>query len=347
MPRCPNGHEQHLGLKCSLCGAEVSYKGAISDLKKLPRVEPDFGRVTVISVGYRRLSVPVEYSGEILMGPADVKTANSFQVATIRGGNWLDFYKQYMKDLRKWLELMGVQKSSTTFLVVNTTNPLSVLAISALPKIPHIVVLAVVADQDSTPVEQNTSYVALSLCLKRGLPVIALSETYEKEMLFFTDDRGFATGGDALSRLLETLLTAADDLTDIVERDLRLGVKIHCLSAIVAGSRSVYGKPANAYMAQSYNISMGAKPGDYQTIYSLVFCDRDSGAEFEKSFGSFRNRKFKNTLSAEFRFHEVGSQLYDLMTVYGLKGTAPLQDMEEGYKAIVGSVPELTAEGVN
>lgn len=346
MPRCPNGHEQHLGLKCSTCGADITYKLAIFDLRTLPRVEPDYGSVSVISVGYRRLSVPADYSGEIITGSADLKTANSFQVTTIRGGNWLDFHRQYAKDLRRWMELMGVQKSSTTFMVINTTNPLSVLAISALPKVPHVAVLAVVADQDSTPVEQNTSYVALSLCLKKGIPVVALSETYEKEMLFFTEDRGFASGGDALSRLLETLLSAADDLTDILERDLKLGVKIHCLSAIVAGSRSVYGKATNAYTAQSYNISMGAKPGDYQTIYSLVFSDKDSEAEFEKGFGSFRNRKFKNTLSAEFRFHESGSQFYDMMTIYGLKGTGPLQDLEEGYKAIVGSVPELTAEGV-
>jgi len=70
-------------------------------------------------------------------------------------------------------------------------------------------------------------------------------------------------------------------------------------------------------------------------------------AEFEKSFGVFRNRKFKGALSAEFRFHETASPLYDLVTIYGMKSEASLQEIAGGYEAIVKSMPELSADGVS
>jgi hypothetical protein len=347
MPRCPNGHEQRLGLKCTTCGAGLSYRDSIEELRSLPKVEPDYGKVSILTVGYPRLLLKADYVGEISAGQADLKTPTAFEVESIRGGSWLDFNKKYLQELRRWMALVGVGKSTDMFLVVDTTDPLSVLMLSALPKLEHAAVIAVVADQDSTPVEQNTSFVALSLALRKGLPVIQLSETFEREMLYFTEDRGFATKEDAVSRLLESLLAAADDLMDLLERDLKLGIKMYCLSAIVAGSKSVYGIATNAFMAQSYNLSMGTKPEECQTLHSIVFSRREDEGEFEKSFGVFRNRKFKGALNAEFRFHETGSPLYDLVTIYGMSSDASLKNITPGYQAIVGSMPELSAEGVS
>jgi len=345
MPRCANGHEQRLGLKCTTCGAGLSYRHSIEELLTLPKVEPDYGKVSIITVGYPRLSLRADFVGEISAGQVDLETSTAFEVASIRGGSWLDFNKKYLQELRRWMALVGIGKSTDRFVVMDATDPLSVLVLSALPKLEHTAVIAVVADQNSTPVEQNTSYVALSLALRKDFPVIALSETFEREMLYFTEDKGFATKADAVSRLLEPLLGAADDLMDLLERDLRLGIKMHCLSAIVAGSKSVYGTATNAFLAQSYNLSMGTKPDEYQTVHSLVFSRKESEGDFEKSFGVFRNRKIRAALNAEFRFHETASPLYDLVTIYGLKSDASLQGIASGYQAIVASVPELNAEG--
>jgi hypothetical protein len=347
MPRCQNGHEQRLGLKCLTCGSELSYRGSLEELRSLPKVEPNYGKVSILAVGYQKLSLQADFVGAVSAGQTDAKTSTTFQVANIRGGSWLDFRKKHLEELRRWMALVGIGKSTDRFLVIDTTSPLSVLALSALPKLEHTAVIALTADQDSTPVEQNTSYVALSLALKKGLPVVALSESFEKEMLYFTEDRGFATSADAMSRLLEPLLGAADDLMDLLERDLTLGIKMHCLSAIVAGSRSVYGTATNAFLAQSYNISIGAKPEEYQTLHSLVFSRKETQGEFEKSFGVFRNRKFKGALSAEFRFRETASPLFDMMTIYGLRSEPFLQSLAGGYEAIVRSVPELKADGVS
>jgi hypothetical protein len=347
MASCPNGHSQRLGLKCLACGAPLSYRGAVDELKALPRVSPDYGKVSILTVGYPGLSTRADYVGAISVGPADLKSSTEFQVAGIRGGTWLDYQKAYLKDLLRWMNLVGIGKATDRLLVVDTTDPLSVLALSALPKLDRTAVVAVAADQDSTPVEQNTSYVALSLALKRGLPIIALSETFDREMLYFTDESGLATGADAMSRMLDPLLVAADDLMDLLERDLKLGIKMHCMSAIVAGSKEVYGIATNAFMAQSYNFSLDAKPDVYQTVHSMVFARKETKGEFEKSFGVFRNRKFKGALSAELRFRETASPLYDMITFYGMNGDASLQGISGGYQAIVGSMQELSAEGVS
>ncbi len=347
MPSCPNGHEQRLGLKCATCGAALSYRDRIEELRALPRVNPDYGRVAILTVGYPGLSPEADYVGEIAAGPADLKTATIFRVVSIRGGTWLDFHRKYARELRRWMALVGVDKATDRLLVVDTTNPLSVLALSALPRMEHTAVIAVTADRDSTPLEQNTSYVALSLALKRGLPVVALSETYEREMFYFTEDSGFATNAKAMSRLLEPLIAGADDLLDLLERDLKLGIKMHCMAAVVAGSSSVYGTATNAFMAQSYDFSLAAEEDEYQTVHSLVFAPRDAEGEFEKSFGVFRNRKFKGALSSELHFREKTSQLYDVVTVCGLRGDAFLQTIAGGYEAVVRSMPGLSTDGVS
>lgn len=347
MARCPKGHEQRLGLSCSVCGAEMSYRDSLDDLRTLPRVEPSYGKVSVLAVGFPRMSLLGDYVGELSVGPADLQTSTSFQAATIRGGTWLDFTNKHLEALRRWMAIVGIGQTTERIVVVDTTSPLSVLALSALPKVEHTAVVAVAADEESTPMEQNTSYVALSLALKRGLPVVALSETFAQGLLFFTEERGFAAGAGAISRLMEPLLSTPDDLMDLLERDMRLGIRMHGLSAVVAGSKSVYGVAANAFLAQSYNVSIGKAIGDYQTVHSLAYSSKQDEAEFEKGFGTFRSRKFKGALSAEFRFHESTSPLYDLITVYGMKSEVALQGIAGGYQAIVGSVPELNAEGVS
>ncbi len=347
MPKCPNGHEQRLGLKCQTCGQPLSYRDSIGRLGALPKVEPNYGKVTVLTVGCPGLSLKADYVGEITTGQEDRRTWRAFQAASIRGGSWLDFQKKYLEQLRRWMKLVGVDKSTDRVVVVDTTKPISVLALSALSNLERTVVIAVAADPQSTPVEQNNSYVALSLALKKGLPVIALSQSFEREMMYFTEARGFATSEDAVSRLLEPLLEAADDLMDLLEGDLRLGIKMHSLSAIVAGSKSVYGNATNAFMAQSYNVSIGAKQEDCQTVHSLVFSPKEAESEFEKSFGVFRNRKFKGALNAELRFHETSSPLYDILTICGLKDGSSLQSIAAGYEAITKSMPELSVEGAS
>src|SRR5271170_2374116 len=202
MPKCPNGHEQRLGLVCATCGAAISYRGAVGELPDLPKVEPYYGKVEVITAGYPKLALKADYVGEISTGASDLQSANSFQVASIRGGSWLDYNNEHVENLRRWMTLVGIGKSTDRFLVVDATDPLSVLTLTALRPLKHTAVIAIVADQESTPVEQNTSYVALSLALKKSLPVIALSETFERDMLYFTEDKGFATKADALSMLL-------------------------------------------------------------------------------------------------------------------------------------------------
>jgi len=345
LPSCPNGHEQRLGFKCATCGAEVSFKESVGELLVLPRVNPDFGKMAVLTVAYPGLNIKTDYFGEISSAAEDQRTSTSFQAATIRGGTWLDYQNKYLKDLRRWMALVGVAKARDRLLLVDMTSPISVAAIAALPKIEHTAIIGVTADRESTPLEQNTSYVALSLAMKKGFPVIGITESFEREMLYFTEDKGFAAGPHAMSRLLDPLVAGMEDVMDLLEKDLRLGVKLHALSAIMAGSKTVYGIATNAFMAQSYNFSMGTKLEENQTLHTVVFSSRSTETEFEKSFGVFRNRRFKGALNAELRFHETESPVYDLLTFCGMRGDVSLQSIASGYQAIVRNVPELTVEG--
>ena len=110
MPRCPNGHEQRLGLKCLTCGAELSYRDSLGELRALPKVEPAYGSTAVISVGYPGLSPSADYVAEISAGQADLKTPAAFVVPSIRGGGWLDYNKKHLHELRRWMALVGIGK---------------------------------------------------------------------------------------------------------------------------------------------------------------------------------------------------------------------------------------------
>ncbi|MDA4118397.1 MAG: hypothetical protein OK455_08650 [Thaumarchaeota archaeon] len=344
MPSCPNGHQQRLGLKCTTCGAELTYRDSLGEACDLPKVEPDYGKVSVLSVGFPGIRFNADYIAGLVAEASDLETPALFQVANIRGGSWIDFQRKYVEALRNWMTLMGLDKSAEKFLLVDTTNQLSVLALSAFPHLKHSAVIAVLADQSSTPIEQNTSYVALSLAFKKGLPIIALSKSYANEMLFFTKDRGFATRGDAVSTLLDSLLGSADDLLDMMERDLKLGIKMHCISIIISGSKNIYGNAANAFNALSYNISVRTEIENYQTLHSLVYSQKEMEGDFEKGFGVYRNKRFKGALSAEFRYRQTTSPLYDMLMLYGLKGDESLRTLAGGYQEIVKTMPELKAE---
>lgn len=343
MPRCPNGHEQRLGLACGTCGADVTYSQSLPELLDLPEVRPDYGRVSILSIGHPGLGVRADFLGEISIGQDDAETSTNFTVGAIRGGSWLDYTRKHADRLRTWLSLMGISKSADRFIIMDTTSPLSVLVLSALPSQEHTAVIALMADRESTPVEQNTSYVAVSLALKKGLPVVGLSEAFERDMLYFVEDRGFTSGEDALARLLGPLVAAGDDFMDLLERDAKLGIKMHSLSAIMAGSKAVFGIASNAFMAQTYGVSIEGERTDYKTVHSLVFTEEEERAEFERGFGVFRKRRFKTALSAEVRFHRSGAQLYDMITIYGMDDEAGLQAISEGYQAIVRNMPDLRA----
>jgi len=345
VPRCSNGHEQMFGLKCTACGLPLPYKNACADLVSLPKVLPDYGKVSVLFVGLQRFPTTADYSGFILAKDAEAQTIDSFTAEKTHAGTWLDFYARSSGDLRRWLRLVAFDGSRCRFVIVDTTNPLSVMAIASLPLERRTTILAVTADKDSTPLEQNTSYVALSVALKRNFGLLVFSQGFVRDLLLLPEGRSFVSQTDAFSRIVESLIENFDAATEFVERDLNLGVKLHLASAIVSGSSRVYGKTGNVFAAQSYQLDI--KPQDTKTMYSLISCEKEVGQDFEKSFSQFRSRRFKAVLSADCRVRErASSELFDVLTFYGVPEEGVLETIAGGYNEVANRVPELKVASV-
>lgn len=345
MPRCTNGHEQMFGLKCTVCGVRMSYKEACADLVSLPKVRPDFGKVSVLFVGLQKFPVTADYSGVILAEDSKGQTIDSFTVEKTRGGTWFDLFTKSSGDLRRWLRLVAFEESQCQFVVVDTTNPLSVMAVASLPPSRRTMIFAVAADGDSTPVEKNTSYVALSVALKRNFGLIAFSQGYIRNMLILPQGRSFVSQTEAFSRIVNSMIERFDDTMEFMGRDLNFGVKMHLASAIVSGSKRVYGSPGNAFAAQDYQLDLNLQ--DVRTVYSLVSCENHAGNDFENGFSQFRNKRFKGVLSADCRVREkAGSELFDLLTIYGVAEAGLLRSLEGGYREVVERVPHLKESSV-
>lgn len=344
MPRCPNGHEQELGLKCDVCGADISYKSSAKKLLVLPTVRPGYGRVALLRVGFQGTPSGVDYTGTVSVGEAEGSDATSFTVQRSQGGNWLEFKSKHESKLGLWLKAIGFDKTSYRLVVLDAADPLSALVVSAVPLAKRTLVIAITADPDSTPMEQSSSYAALSIAMKRGIPVIALGESYTRDLLYYTEEGGFATHTDAVSRIISSLVQVLDDAMDLAERDLRLGGKVHYISAIISGSKTVYPSAGDALIVERHNLSIEAKPEEVRTMHAVMIGAKGIEAEFTKSFSQFRTKNFKTAISAEARFHEGEGSRYDLLMLCGLTGEGLLQSLAEGYNTVRSALPELSVE---
>ena len=346
MPRCANGHMQRLGLKCKICGQPLSYKEVASQLLDLPSVQPDFGRTASLYVGMSPGPREEGYSIRVTVGDSPKQTKNEFVLAKTQGGTWHDFYSNSGAELSRWLNIVAFGESTLKFLFADASDPLSVLAVSALPQLSHTAMVAMTADEESTPVEQNASYVAVSAALRRGFQVLAFPRYLAKQILA-AEDGGEPSNVASFSQVVGGLLRLRVELMDLLEKDRHIGVGTHLLLPILSGSLQVYGKPANVFVVQSYQFPKGVALGEVKTFHTLVSCEKDLRAEFEEGFSQFRNRAVKGALNAECRVSERPDQgSFDLFTIVGLDGSSVLGESEDGYKAVAKRAPALRVESV-
>jgi len=346
MPSCANGHVQKFGLKCDVCGADVSYKSAAKELLALPSVQPDYGGISLLRVGFPGVLSRVDYSASVTIGEEERADADSFIVPRIHGGNWLEFKSRYQTKLTRWLKMVGFEKSKHRIVIMDTSDPLSVLAVAAIPNQAHTLVVAISADPDSTPVEQSNSYAAISIATKRGFPLIALGASYTRDLLFYSEEGGFATHADAVSKIVGSLIQVLDDTLDLTERDLRLGGKLHYIATIISGSKTVYANTGDALVVEQHNLSIEPKPEDVRMLHGIIMGGKHLQAEFTKNFTQFRTKNFKTAISAEARFFERPGEQYDLVMICGLGEAGLLGSLAEGYNTVKTALPELDVEAV-
>jgi len=347
LPRCANGHFQSLGLKCNTCGMQLSYREATSQLLDLPSVQPEFGRTASLYVGVPPAFREGGYSIALSSGDGHLQSKGEYVLERIQGGTWYDFYSKSSEEFARWLNIVAFGESTLKFLFADAADPLSVLAVSALPQLSQTVMVAMTADGASTPVEQNASYVAVSAALRRGFQVLALPRYLAKQILASEDADEPPSPAGSFSRVVGGLLGLRGELMDLLERDRHIGVGFHLLLPILSGSLQVYGKAANVFSVQSYQLPKGVEPGEVKTFHTLVSCEKELRREFEEGFAQFRNRTVKAALSAECRVKErADGGSFDLFTVVGLDENSILRECEDGYTAVAKRTPALRVESL-
>lgn len=346
MPKC-NGHESELGWRCSVCGASISYKEACRELLQVPKVEPKFQPVAALFVGIKP-SVRSAAVLSILEGETESMSKDAF-VATRANGSasWLDLRSRYRERVEGWLGAVGFRAATYRMVVVDTTDPLSVLAISSV-QTRGTVVLAVIADSESTPLQQNTSYVALKLATKVGLPVVVCSKAYADEAAFFVEGEGFKVGAMALEKIVNLFESVIDDATKFMAEEMKLGVSLHCFSATLTASDAVYKSPDDALSVQMHATSLDVYPDEVQTVFLAAFASDVFAQEIVRSFTRYRVKTMKGVITAGQKVYaRVGDpRFYDLLLVYGLRESQVFPLLADGYQKVAEMAPELKEEAL-
>jgi hypothetical protein len=344
MPSCPNGHEVGLILRCDQCGLPISYRELLPSLATIPAPQISFEEVAVISVGMRRLRLDRAYTCEVVIGDKTDRAADSLTLEKIGGGTWFDYYKAYGGQVSAWLELVNFERPRYKFVVVDSTDPLSVLVLSSLGSNDGALVLMVVADAPSTPVKQNTSFVALEALKRKGLPFIAITESQMESMSVLAEGEGLYAGRDAIEVIAEYLVTNILQLQDFLRRDLRLGIAAHYFFALMSGSDIVYRTPRDAFKVLTAKLSAASEHDDFATAYMIASAAPDKGEFIQESFEAFSKGLgdlFDSDSTITLNRSALG--LFDIILILGVRNPRLQALLEKGYLAVAKSASELEA----
>jgi hypothetical protein len=243
---------------------------------------------------------------------------------------------------RKWINSTGFGHTKYKFVAVDTTDPLSVLAVSGLDNFENMVVLALIADSSSTPMSQNTSYVTLKLIEKKKLPVIVVSKDYISDMPFFIEDTTMTINTDPLSEINSLFVSCVSHLIDFVARDLKLGIAPHCLSAVLSASDMVYESPEIALSLLQRQTSLCVDSDHLQTAYLFGRADKSVHEDLSSAFKKRFNNRKSRLLNSGVKLIEKQSayRLYDLVILFGIK-EVDLGALEKGYNLVASKNPDL------
>jgi hypothetical protein len=342
-----NGHEAHLNIYCEKCGAPVVYRQACEELVKLPEIRIDFGEMAVLTIGFPSLAMRGTYSGEINLGESEEIKAGSLFVKRIEGGTWLDYYRNFTKICTKWMRLVGFDRCKYKIVVIDTVNPLSVLTLATSVVDGDTLVFAIIADEDSIPIEQNTSYVALQVAIKKKLPLFVANRNYVDDLACFVEDEGLVVGPKALREIILFALNCIGDILDFVKKDIKLGVNLHALSSLMAASDRVYRNVQEALTVQRKTVSVDLVQEDVQMAYLIAASRKDLAGELITAFHQYR-KAFPGLIISDHIIKEKDSRygFYDLCVLYGIKELPSLVALKKGYLTVVEKANDLKVEEI-
>ena len=345
MPKCAKGHDCGWVLVCPQCGAEVSYKAAFGQLDALPSLEPVYEDTSVLFVGLHSSEIRGAFAAEASLQESPEVTGKSLALRIIPGATWLDYYRSYIGEMTTWLRLIAFGRSKYRIVVVDTTKFLSVLALESVE--PGTIVLALTPNKDSTPLEQNTSYVALRTALRRGLPLILATNRYVNELAFVKEGLGLFTGQNALTQIVVQLVQAIMNIQDFVVMDSRLGIKVHCFSAVISASNRVYKSYDDVFTVQEFENSLETFPDAVHSAYLVGWASEEVHPPIGQAFERY-TKKMPNLTSAqaEMKDRKGGGDHYDILMLFGVDESLIDSLLKEGYLSVAEKTGNLTAEEI-
>jgi hypothetical protein len=347
LPRCTKGHETPVSLTCQVCGESIDYEGSLAELSRIPHIKIKWEKVYVLYVGLPPFDTDNAYTLGLSISDVEEETENQLQVGRIDGGTWFDLYDRYRNRFSEWLYRVGFHVSRYRIVIIDTSNPLSVLTVSTISPIENTLLLAITADQSSTLVTQNTSFSALSVARKRALPIVLVSADYVNDLTLFTEDMGLISGTQTIGEIVSFLVSHIGEVMDFAGKDTKLGIQAHCLSAILSASPRVYRTIDDAFLIQLKQPSINVEPAKLQTAYLFAQGSKRLKEEIMQSFDRFYRGSQLSLLDAKAWVFENENMygLYNLLMFYGLKDI-DTSSLEKGYEVVVSKNPNLRVDKI-
>ncbi len=343
-PKCLDGHDSN-ALVCEKCGKSVIYRSELAGMARLPEVSVSLEKALVFCSGFPRADFPESHVLSLVVGDKEERTTERFQVKTVEGGTWYDYYSSYNRELRKWLVAMGMTYSQKRFVLVDATNPVSVLALSSLPRLDNTIVFGIMASGNSTMVNQNVSYTALNVIERARTPAILLTKEFVDEAVGFFEGKGLMTREEAMREVFAFLMSYSDSLSSLFRRDSQLGILIHCISTAISASGQVYKSVDDVYASEIAHVSIPALRADVQTSYLFAAAPKDMLEDITKGY-AVHLKGYSGLLNAEHFTRVVDSKygLFSLILVLGVKENGVASSLERGYEVIARKSSSLRTE---
>ncbi|HXW37897.1 MAG TPA: hypothetical protein VEJ36_08375 [Nitrososphaerales archaeon] len=347
MPKCAQGHDCGLVLECPTCKSDVDYASALPELAKLPDFEPRFEETAVLFVGVPKFPVEGAFCGSLSLAKQESRTIDSYSFPKLTGGNWFEYVKAYRDSLGRWMGLVGYPQAKQVVAVLDSRDPLSVLALEAIRKKGGVTALLVAADLESTPAEQNTSYTSITAAEGAQIPAILATASKAKELASFVEGHGLVVGTDAFSQVVGFVLSASRSVTDFMQGDLKLGITSHFFACVMSASRDVYSSPSGIFQVLGTQLSGTFNADEVHTVYLLSSSSTPLEKDLRPAFDAF-SKQFPNLITKDAAYLPKTTRLgfFDVMMLFGVKSTDTLTSLQKGYEKVAKRNGLLSVESL-
>ncbi len=175
-----------------------------------------------------------------------------------------------------------------------------------------------------------------------GCPALLLTKSYTEALTLYTREAGIMRGGTAVSHIVFGFTRRASVYMPIIERDRRIGAKMHSLSILPTSSDRVFRNPKHAFKAAASHRSVPHGEDEVLTLHLIARGPHAALKMIHKTYEEIRN-SFSNLLDSDEILTEVDDSLqtYDLAILYGLREDPMRPLLAEGYEAVAERMPEL------